>query len=90
MSGDNENQKATIAFMNKDITEMNSFLTKMRTKARQKSPNTLKIFEFGRKGIPHEITAEGAVNIAEQNLYDLIVDNTKCDTLIATLTTRYF
>ena len=65
-------------FMNKDMEEMEAFFVKIKTKAKKKGTDCSKAFLWAYKGTAHGLGTD-AFNVANDYLFDIIVDNHKID-----------
>ena len=71
-----DSEKSTITYNHKSAQECQAFVSKLRSKARIKGPETFKAYAYAIKKTAHGLSAD-EFEKANTNLYDLIIDNTK-------------
>ena len=81
---DSTNQTATIGFMNNSAQECQAMLSKLRSKCRAKNSNCFKAFDFAVNKKAHGLEP-GPFNVANTEVYDILITNIKNETLLATL-----
>merc|ERR1712185_163568 len=81
-------ESTNIKYQHTNAAECDAFIGRLRSKARDKGDDVIKVFKHATKGDAHGLDAP-AHKTANEKLFDLIINNIAADHLVRTLNNTY-